>query len=135
MKGTANMEYTDEAETRFGRMADEASRRDVDGVLGARKVGESMANAHAALRRFKDTVSTLFALLRDYRDGTYRDIPWSSIAKIVAALAYLVSPVDAIPDAIPLLGILDDAAVLSLCLKSVGGVLEGYRAWRGRQRG
>ena len=33
-------------------------------------------------------------------------------AKIIAALAYLVFPLDLIPDAIPLAGILDDGALL-----------------------
>ena len=33
-------------------------------------------------------------------------------AKIVAALAYLIFPMDLIPDAIPIVGILDDAALL-----------------------
>ena len=33
-------------------------------------------------------------------------------AKIVAALAYLILPVDLIPDAIPVVGIIDDAAIL-----------------------
>mgnify|MGYP003392344909 FL=1 len=33
-------------------------------------------------------------------------------AKIVAALAYLILPFDILPDAIPVVGVIDDAAIL-----------------------
>jgi uncharacterized membrane protein YkvA (DUF1232 family) len=39
-------------------------------------------------------------------------LPWKDKAKIVAALAYLLLPFDLLPDAIPVVGILDDAALL-----------------------
>lgn len=39
-------------------------------------------------------------------------LPVKDKAKIIAALAYLVFPLDLIPDAIPLAGILDDGALL-----------------------
>ena len=40
---------------------------------------------------------------------------------MVAALLYLISPVDLIPDAIPVLGLMDDAVLVPLVL---GGVLK-----------
>ncbi len=40
--------------------------------------------------------------------------PWGAIASIVLALLYDASPIDVIPDVIPLLGWLDDAAVSTL---------------------
>lgn len=39
-------------------------------------------------------------------------LPTKDKAKIIAALAYLVFPLDLIPDTIPVAGILDDAALL-----------------------
>ena len=39
-------------------------------------------------------------------------LPTKDKAKIIAALAYLVFPLDLIPDVIPVVGILDDAALL-----------------------
>ena len=39
-------------------------------------------------------------------------LAWKDKAKIIAALAYLILPVDLIPDAIPVVGIIDDAAIL-----------------------
>ena len=39
-------------------------------------------------------------------------LPTKDKAKIIAALAYLIFPLDLIPDAIPVMGVLDDAALL-----------------------
>ena len=38
-------------------------------------------------------------------------------AKIVAALAYLILPFDILPDAIPVVGVIDDAAILWAVLR------------------
>ena len=42
-------------------------------------------------------------------------------AMIVGALGYRISPLDAIPDAIPIVGLTDDLAVLLFVLKKVWG--------------
>lgn len=42
-------------------------------------------------------------------------------AIIIGALGYLISPLDAIPDAIPIVGLGDDMAVLAFVLKKVWG--------------
>jgi uncharacterized membrane protein YkvA (DUF1232 family) len=51
--------------------------------------------------------SKLFAYMRDPRVALWRKLAG------VFALLYLVSPIDAVPDFIPLLGWLDDLGVLS----------------------
>lgn len=40
-------------------------------------------------------------------------------ALIVGALGYMISPIDAVPDAIPIIGLTDDLAVLVFVLKKV----------------
>jgi uncharacterized membrane protein YkvA (DUF1232 family) len=42
-------------------------------------------------------------------------------ATLVAAIAYFVLPVDAIPDVLPVIGFSDDAAVLAAAIKLVAG--------------
>ncbi len=45
-------------------------------------------------------------------------------AIIVGALGYLISPLDVVPDAIPIIGLGDDLAVLLYVLNKVGNVSE-----------
>ena len=62
--------------------------------------------------------------------GRYSETPWSVIAALVGALLYVLSPLDAIPDFIPALDFLDDAAVFAAGLAFSGKDLEKYRAWK-----
>lgn len=44
-------------------------------------------------------------------------LPRKDKAKIIAALAYLILPFDILPDAIPVIGVVDDAAILWAVLR------------------
>ncbi|MGH7788388.1 MAG: YkvA family protein, partial [Candidatus Binatia bacterium] len=69
--------------------------------------------------------------LRDVTSGAYRRVPWKTVAALTAALAYFISPVDALPDFVPLTGFIDDAAVLALVFGAAEADLRRYCAWRG----
>lgn len=45
-------------------------------------------------------------------------------AMIIGALGYMISPIDVIPDAIPIVGLSDDVAVLIFVLRKVWGNVE-----------
>ena len=59
----------------------------------------------------------------------YLDTPWQTIVLITAALIYFVSPFDAIADFIPIIGFVDDAAVISVVLASISKDVEKFIAW------
>ncbi len=48
---------------------------------------------------------------------------------MVGGLIYVVSPVDVIPDAIPVAGVLDDAVVIAWVIKAVRDELDAFREW------
>jgi uncharacterized membrane protein YkvA (DUF1232 family) len=48
-------------------------------------------------RLFQD-LKLLFPLIKDYWKGTYRDVSGKSIVIFIGALAYIISPIDLIPD-------------------------------------
>jgi uncharacterized membrane protein YkvA (DUF1232 family) len=58
-------------------------------------------------------------LLAAYYCAFDRDTPLAVKATLVAAIAYFVLPVDAIPDVLPVVGFTDDAAVLATAIKLV----------------
>ena len=55
-------------------------------------------------------------------------------ALIVGALGYMISPLDAVPDAIPIIGLNDDLTVLVFVLKKVWGNVEDEIKDKARQR-
>jgi uncharacterized membrane protein YkvA (DUF1232 family) len=58
-------------------------------------------------------------LLAAYYCAFDRDTSLQVKATLVAAIAYFVLPLDAIPDVLPVLGFTDDAAVLATAIKLV----------------
>jgi uncharacterized membrane protein YkvA (DUF1232 family) len=58
-------------------------------------------------------------LLRAARQGTYPGLPTSRMALWALALVYLVSPIDILPELLPIIGVADDAGVAVWLLTSV----------------
>jgi uncharacterized membrane protein YkvA (DUF1232 family) len=74
-------------------------------------------------------VMLLLNLVKAYARGEYKQLPRYSVFAATFALLYLLNPFDLIPDFIPGVGYVDDAAVLMIVVKSIRADLEGYRTW------
>ena len=75
-------------------------------------------------------VPVMVNMVKDYMRKKYRRVPLKTITMITAALIYLVNPNDAVPDYLPGVGYLDDAAVMNFVLVSVKGDVEKYKEWK-----
>ena len=75
-------------------------------------------------------IPVLASMFRSYFKKEYTNIPMGSMIAIVSALVYFVSPIDAILDAIPIIGFLDDAFVAGACCKLIESDIEEYKKWR-----
>lgn len=80
-----------------------------------------------------ETFKIMWSLLQDYWNGDYKNVPWKLIAAIGFAVAYLVSPIDIVPDFIPILGFVDDAAVFALTLAAFQSEIDKYKEWKEQQ--
>ena len=80
-------------------------------------------------RLFQD-LRLLIPLIKDYWQGSYRDVSVKSIVIFVVALAYIISPIDLIPDYIAGLGQIDDAVILGLSLYFLEKDLRKYKEWK-----
>ncbi len=65
----------------------------------------------------------ILALVNYMRDPY---VSWHRKAIVVAALVYFISPIDTIPDIVPLVGYLDDLGVITALLKFLGHELIPY---------
>lgn len=82
------------------------------------------------LARIIQNLRLLLPLIRDYWKGTYRDVSVKSIVVFIFALAYLISPIDLIPDWILGFGQIDDLGILGLSLYFLEKDLVKYKKWR-----
>ncbi len=82
-------------------------------------------------RSFRAKLRLLWMVLRDYANGTYRKVPWKAVVAVVAAVAYVLSPIDLIPDFIVPFGFTDDVVAIALTWGLVKRELRDYCAWKG----
>ncbi|AWK51595.1 hypothetical protein DIC82_11400 [Clostridium beijerinckii] len=80
--------------------------------------------------KYISDIACMVSLVRSYIKKEYTDIPIGTIISIVSTLIYILSPVDLIPDCIPVVGYLDDLALLSWVLKLIHSDVEEYKKWR-----
>ena len=73
-------------------------------------------------------IKLLYSMINDSVRGRYK-LPFRTIAAVAFTLLYFLNPFDLIPDIIPIVGYIDDAFVVSLCIKFIGTDLEKYRIW------
>lgn len=74
----------------------------------------------------------LVRLLKAWKRGRYHGLSLRTLASLAIAVIYVLSPIDMIPDFIPGIGLIDDAAVLTLLLHSMAQELAAFRAWEQR---
>jgi uncharacterized membrane protein YkvA (DUF1232 family) len=77
----------------------------------------------------KEKFSIMGRLVKAYALGHYRGIQWKTVLLIVAAIIYFISPIDLLPDLLPITGLADDLGVLLWVYNSVGGEIEKFLTW------
>jgi uncharacterized membrane protein YkvA (DUF1232 family) len=78
-----------------------------------------------------DDIILTIELIGKYMKGEYTAIPVRVIVSALAAIIYVVSPIDLIPDTIPVIGFIDDATVLTIVLGAgLSTELDHYRKWK-----
>ena len=99
---------------------------DADKVMNnADRIEKIVSNG--TLSKFLKDVKVYFKMLSDVFSRRYTRVPRGTVAAIVGSLLYVLSPMDLIPDMIPVIGYLDDVAVLTLCLKFVKHDVDEYK--------
>ena len=91
------------------------------------KINTLSKNLPSIFETIWDDIKLIASLLHDYWNNKYLDISWSTIAIISVALAYLIMPLDIVPDIIPIVGYTDDAIIIRIALQFISIELDRYR--------
>ena len=78
-------------------------------------------------------VKPLCAMCEAAIRGHFRLSP-ATLLTLLAAVAYVVAPIDAIPDVLPVIGFTDDAAVVAFVCQKFKKDLDRFQEWE-RSRG
>ena len=94
----------------------------------ASQADEKAGRNRGAIGAVFDDLKTFIRMIKAWAGGRYR-APWKTMAWIIAGVVYFVSPIDAIPDFIPFIGLMDDAFVITLVMRGVRKDVARFRDW------
>ncbi len=100
------------------------------------QIGDLLKQAESKIKGFNlpqdliRDVPLMISMVKGYITREYTNVSPKVIILLVSAFLYLVKKNDLIPDSIPVLGYVDDIAVLALAIKLCEPELKAYDQWR-----
>lgn len=70
------------------------------------------------------------SMLRDSLKRKYRKTPWGTLTGGIFSILYLLNPLDIIPEALPIIGIVDDTLVFGVFLALLSRDVKNYLLWK-----
>ena len=113
----------------YDRMLRFTRGKDFAECINADASRNNINKAYPTLKQVLETVRELYALFKASVKGDYK-LHTANVAMIGGGLLYFILPADLIPDFIPLVGYLDDLAVLTTIMNSLKGEIDAYRSWK-----
>ena len=86
----------------------------------------------SSVQKYADIASRLNVLTRltkAWRNKEYTEVSYVTVFLSVAILLYFVSPIDLVPDFIPIVSGLDDVLLLGFLLKMIDKKIERFLNW------
>ena len=75
-------------------------------------------------------IPTMISMVKSYVTKEYIEVSPKVVAALVSALLYVLKGRDLIPDAIPILGQVDDVAVIAVAMKLIAPEIEAFKQWQ-----
>lgn len=106
-----------------------------DNMVNTKKVKKFVSSIMQAvdstpqLVTYKADIKTFCSMIMDWAKGDYKHISKRTSVIVCVCMVYILSPFDLIPDFIPVIGQIDDIAVIVFMLKVLKRELGFYRIW------
>ena len=91
---------------------------------------KEMVNSNERLKDMIVQFQDMLDMIKDYLSGQYQKVPVKTIILLLTAVLYFLTPFDALPDFIPILGMIDDVSVILWIYKNVVEDIEQYQRWK-----
>ncbi|MFC4727459.1 YkvA family protein [Coralloluteibacterium thermophilus] len=118
----ADLEHFREAQREAARRAEGRPAEEAIAAAEALLKEADLARVPDFVAQRLERLDGLVAMLRD--EGWA--LPEEDRRHVLAALVYFADPADAIPDHVPVLGFLDDAIMIELCVRELRNEIEAY---------
>jgi uncharacterized membrane protein YkvA (DUF1232 family) len=130
--GKISKEQEKEAKEQFEETIKEINQNDVIEASkdGLKKIKELEGKIPKVLKEIWDDIKMMIYMITDYVKGNYQNVNWKTIAAITGAIIYFLSPIDLIPDFIPIVGYLDDLTVIKIALNMIKEDFDKYKNWK-----
>jgi uncharacterized membrane protein YkvA (DUF1232 family) len=86
------------------------------------------------MSEFSKNVQLLIRMIRATANGSYKGLPWKSLVSVIAVLIYFVSPIDIIPDFLPVVGIADDVALVFWLFRTIASDISKFSEWEKHEK-
>ncbi len=86
------------------------------------------------LKSVSEYLTLMVNYVKDVATGRYKEYSKTHLTLIVAAILYVVSPLDVIPDFLIVAGLIDDAAIIAWVFNEIGKELDKYKEVSGENR-
>ena len=93
------------------------------------KKASTKKNIGALATEAWENLQVLSRMIKAAMAGEYKGIPTSTLVGGVAVFIYFLTPIDLIPDVIPVIGLLDDATLLAWFMTSIKSELDRFNDW------
>ena len=90
---------------------------------------EKASEDDSLMRKMTEYMKLVLRMITNNLNGSYGQTPWQTIVMMVAGVLYFITPIDAIPDWIPVGGLIDDATILVWLGRFFRDDLERYKSW------